>query len=90
MLKHEFKCKEPLVLFVFFFIAMLIGGLIGYGAERLNIVDRSFVAAVIVGALGGLCGFMVITISGIGISYRVAAAVVGAVLALWILPDRGK
>ena len=78
------------MLFVFFFVAMVIGGLIGYVAERLDIVDRSFFAAVIVGALGGLCGFMVITISGIGISYRIVAAIAGAMFALWMLPGRGK
>lgn len=90
MLESEFNCWELSVLFIFFFVAMLIGGLIGYGAERLDIVDRSFVAAIIVGALGGLCGFMIITISGIGISYRVIAAIFGAIFALWIIPGRGK
>ena len=78
------------MLFVFFFVAIVIGGLIGYVAERLNIIDRSFFAAVIIGALGGLCGFMVITISGIGISYRIIAAIVGSIFALWALPGRGK
>ena len=78
------------MLFVFFFVAIVIGGLIGYVAERLNIIDRSFFAAVIIGALGGLCGFMVITISGIGISYRIIAAIAGSIFALWALPGRGK
>ena len=78
------------MLFVFFFVAIVIGGLIGYVAERLNIIDRSFFAAVIIGALGGLCGFMVITISGIGISYRIIAAIAGSIFALWALPGQGK
>jgi presenilin-like A22 family membrane protease len=75
---------------IFFVLSAVIGGLVGYIAERFNIIDRTVIAAVVTGAGGAVAGFMVLTVASVPITYRVFTAVAFAILALWMLPGRGK
>jgi hypothetical protein len=79
-----------MALLIFFILSAMIGGAVGYFAERLNIIDRTMPAAIIIGAGGAVCGFMILTVAKIAIWYRVATAIIFAMLALWMLPGRGK
>ncbi len=72
------------------FGAMIVGGLVGWAADRFGFVRHGIVTSLILGIGGAVIAYFVMALLGLGIGGRTMTAAIGALIALFVAPRLGK